>query len=333
MFGSTRPAWRLSLAGALFLLFGVVHAPNTLAQQRGRSSTAQSNASASSENKEQDANNLAEKKDVDTEHLFGFTEGADIGKKGDQEVVFDTVTRIGKRRAGPGPSGYDAVGTVLNYSIDLSDNFGIELGIFGDHHRIRNITGLDDRNAGNFDGVSVEFKYQLLKGSAEQPFGLAFETRPRFARVLPIEGRGADIFDFENVLQFDWQIVPGKLWYGGSVSFDPAAGRQRGSGDGYRTSAIIWSGALVGKVAEATYLGPEVRYGRGYDGIFLNQLTSEALFVGPALHHRFTEKAWITVAYSAQVWGRDTDPALARRGLGLNQFERHNLRVKVGVEF
>lgn len=275
----------------------------------------------------------AQAEEVDTEHLFGFTEGADIGKKDEQEVVLDTVTRIGKRRAGPGASGYAAVGTKLGYQIDLSDQFSVQIGLFGDHHRVRNITDLDDRNAGNFDGVSVELKYQFLKGSKEQPFGLAIESRPRFARVLPIEGRGADIFDFENILQFDWQIVPGKLWYGGNISFDPAAGRQRGSGDGYRSSTLLFSGALVGKVGVSTYLGPEVRYGRAYDGIFLNQLTSEAVFLGPAIHHRFTEKAWITVAYATQIWGRDTDPGLAGRGLGLNQFERHNLRVKVGMEF
>jgi hypothetical protein len=34
-----------------------------------------------------------------------------------------------------------------------------------------------------------------------------------------------------------------------------------------------------------------------------------------------------TVAYAGQVWGRDTDPALAGRSLGLNQFERHSLRA------
>lgn len=271
--------------------------------------------------------------EIDTEHLFGFTEGADAGEKGEQEVELDTVTRIGKRRAGPGLSGYDVVGTKFGYQFNPVDRFSIELSAFGDYHRIRNITDLDDRNAGNFDGISVELKYQFLKGSAEQPFGLALELRPRFARVLPIEGRGADIFDFENVLQFDWQIVPGKLWYGGNISFDPAAGRQRGSGEGYRTSALQWSGVLVGKVGDATYFGPELRYGRGYDGIFLNHITSEALLFGPALHHRFTEKAWITLAYAGQVWGHDTDPALARRGLGLNQFERHTLRVQVGMEF
>ena len=37
-------------------------------------------------------------KDVDTEHLFGFTEGSDAGEKGEQEVVVDTISRLSKRR-------------------------------------------------------------------------------------------------------------------------------------------------------------------------------------------------------------------------------------------
>ena len=37
--------------------------------------------------------------------------------------------------------------------------------------------------------------------------GLALELRPRFARVLPIEGNGADILDMETVLQLDLQLV------------------------------------------------------------------------------------------------------------------------------
>ncbi|GJD72844.1 hypothetical protein [Methylobacterium goesingense] len=272
-------------------------------------------------------------KDVDTEHLFGFTEGADAGEKGEQEVVLDTISRFGKRAAGPGGSRYRVLDTKLGYQFNPIDKLSIELGAFGNLRTSRNIVGLDDKSYGTFDGISVEVKYQFLKGSAEQPLGLAVELRPRFSRVLPIEGNGADIFDMESVLQLDVQIVPNKLWYGGNLSFEPAAGRQLGNGPGYRSSTLLWSNALVARIGENTYLGPELRYLRGYAGTFLNKLESEALFLGPALHHRFTEKTWLTVAYAGQVRGRDTGPDLTGRRLGLDQFERQNLRVKFGMEF
>ncbi|QRE73269.1 hypothetical protein F1D61_06110 [Methylobacterium aquaticum] len=272
-------------------------------------------------------------KDVDTEHLFGFTEGADAGEKGEQEAVVDTVTRIGKRTGGPGSSTYRVLDTRFAYQFNPIDKLSIEFSAFGTLRRQRNVLDLDDKSYGTFDGASLEVKYQFLKGSKEQPLGLALEVRPRFTRILPVEGQGADIFDIESLLQLDVQLVPDRLWYGSNISFEPAAGRRRGGGSGYRSSTFLWSNALVARVGESTYLGPEIRYLRGYDGTFLNQLESEALTVGPALHHRFTEKIWLTVAYAGQVWGRDADPALAGRALGLNQFERHHVRVKFGMEF
>ena len=34
---------------------------------------------------------------VDTEHIFGFTEGADIGDKGESELESITIGRLGKQ--------------------------------------------------------------------------------------------------------------------------------------------------------------------------------------------------------------------------------------------
>ena len=42
------------------------------------------------ENRDRDA-------DVDSEHLFGFTEGADIGAVGELELEQETTGRLGKR--------------------------------------------------------------------------------------------------------------------------------------------------------------------------------------------------------------------------------------------
>jgi len=330
MTGNTTLIRRMLPALGILLALAVL-AP-AQAERGSKPQTNQGSAPARSKGKDQEADK-SDKKDVDTEHLFGFTEGADAGEKGEQEVVVDTVTRLSKRRDGPGSSTYRVLDTRFAYQFNPIDKLSIEFSAFGTLRRQRNIVDLDDKAYGTFDGVSMEVKYQFLKGSKEQPLGLALEVRPRFTRVLPVEGNGADIFDIESILQLDVQVVPDKLWYGSNISFEPAAGRQRGGGPGYRSSTFLWSNALVGRIGENTYLGPEVRYLRGYEGTFLNQLESEALTVGPALHHRFTEKIWLTVAYAGQVWGRDTDPTLAGRALGLNQFERHNVRVKVGMEF
>ncbi|WP_437871925.1 hypothetical protein ACSD7O_05815 [Methylorubrum extorquens] len=330
MTGSNWPIRHVSVVAGVLLTLAIPSSAQ--AKPSDKPQTEQNGSPGSSADKDQKAEK-SDKKDVDTEHLFGFTEGADAGEKGEQEVVIDTVTRVSKRRDGPGPSTYRVLETRFAYQFNPIDKLSIEFSAFGTLRRQRNIVDLDDKSYGTFDGVSMEVKYQFLKGTKEQPLGLALEVRPRFTRILPVEGNGANIFDLESLLQLDVQVVPDKLWYGSNISFEPAAGCQRGGGPGYRSSTFLWSNVLVGRIGENTYFGPEVRYLRGYEGIFLNQLESEALTVGPALHHRFTEKIWLTAAYAGQVWGRDADPTLAGRALGLNQFERHNVRVKFGMEF
>lgn len=330
MHGQASSARRIPQLAVALLIAGFAVVPG-LAAEANDDKAKSSSKSGSSGGRD---DKFDKQKDVDTEHLFGFTEGSDAGEKGEQEVVVDTISRLSKRRNGPGSFTYRVFDTRFAYQFNPADRFSVELSAFGNLRRQRNITELDDKCYGTFDGASVELKYQFLKGSAEQPLGLAIELRPRFTRVLPVEGNGANVFDMESLVQLDVQVVPGKVWYGSNISFEPATGRQRGAaGQGYRSSTFLWSNAVVGQVAEGTFLGPEVRYLRGYDGVFLNRLESEAVFIGPALHRRFTEKVWLTLAYATQVWGRDTDPVYARRGLGLNQFERHNLRVKFGMEF
>ncbi|MEZ0251455.1 MAG: hypothetical protein ACAH20_10930 [Methylobacteriaceae bacterium] len=330
MTGSNWPIRHVSVVAGVLLTLAIPSSAQ--AKPSDKPQTQQNGSPGGSADKDQKAEK-SDQKEVDTEHLFGFTEGADAGEKGEQEVVIDTVTRVSKRRDGAGPSTYRVLDTRFAYQFNPIDKLSIEFSAFGTLRRQRNIVDLDDKSYGTFDGVSMEVKYQFLKGTKEQPLGLALEVRPRFTRILPVEGNGANIFDLESLLQLDVQVVPDKLWYGSNISFEPAAGRQRGGGPGYRSSTFLWSNVLVGRIGENTYFGPEVRYLRGYEGIFLNQLESEALTVGPALHHRFTEKIWLTAAYAGQIWGRDADPTLAGRALGLNQFERHNVRVKFGMEF
>ncbi|WP_245296429.1 hypothetical protein [Methylorubrum extorquens] len=204
--------------------------------------TEQNGSPGGSADKDQKAEK-SDKKDVDTEHLFGFTEGADAGEKGEQEVVIDTVTRVSKRRDGPGPSTYRVLDTRFAYQFNPIDKLSIEFSAFGTLRRQRNIVDLDDKSYGTFDGVSMEVKYQFLKGTKKQPLGLALEVRPRFTRILPVEGNGANIFDLESLLQLDVQVVPDKLWYGSNISFEPAAGRQRGGGPGDLTG-WLWTGLI-----------------------------------------------------------------------------------------
>lgn len=270
---------------------------------------------------------------VDTENLFGFTEGTDTGKKGEQEILVDTIGRFSKRRVGPGLSGYAAAQPIISYQYDPTDNFSIEPGLWFDARDSRNVAGVPDKSFGTFNGGSLELKYQFFKRTDQRPISVALQVEPEYARITPIEGQGADVFSVETRLIADARLVPDKLWAGVNLIYDPQVARLKGTGEVDRTSTLSVSGTLMAKVADNLFLGPEARYMRAYDGAFLNRFDGHAVFVGPVLHYQVMEKGFLTVAYSTQVFGHDRDPDFSDRAFNLNQFSRHNLRVRFGVEF
>ncbi|QIJ78101.1 hypothetical protein GU700_00345 [Methylobacterium sp. NI91] len=270
---------------------------------------------------------------VDTENLFGFTEGTDVGKKGEQEILVDTIGRFSKRRDGPGRSGYGAAQPIVSYQYDLTDNFSIEPGLWFDARDSRNVAGVSDKSFGTFNGGSLELKYQFFKRTDEQPFSVALQAEPQYARITPIEGQGADVFSVETRLIADARLVPDRLWAGINLIYDPQVSRLKGSGEVDRSSTLSVSGTLMTKVADNLFLGPEARYMRAYDGVFLNRFDGHAVFVGPVLHYQVMEKGFLTLAYSTQVFGHDRDPDFSDRAFNLNQFSRHNLRVRFDIEF
>jgi hypothetical protein len=105
-----------------------------------------------------------------------------------------------------------------------------------------------------------------------------------------------------------------------------------GTGEGVRESTFSWSNALSLRVAETTFVDAEVRYVRAYNWVFLNRFEGHALYLGPTLHQKIG-KGFITLAYSGQVAGEVRDPGFLDRAFNLTHFERHAVRIKVGMEF
>jgi hypothetical protein len=78
------------------------------------------------------------------------------------------------------------------------------------------------------------------------------------------------------------------------------------------------------------WVGAEARYLRSYNGTALNTLSGQAVYVGPTLYARLGERGWLSAAWNFQAWGE----AIGIPGaLDLVNFERHQLRFRVGYEF
>jgi hypothetical protein len=93
------------------------------------------------------------------------------------------------------------------------------------------------------------------------------------------------------------------------------------------------AGAAVGVMAQIRsgfLVGGEVRYFRKYDGIGLEHLVGQALFAGPTAYVQLSDRSRLTLAWSAQAWGRGTGSTAV---LDLVNFERHQARLTFGVNF
>ena len=104
---------------------------------------------------------------------------------------------------------------------------------------------------------------------------------------------------------------------GGATGSTPAGGPP-GSGNG------------AGNPASGFLIGGETRYLRKYDGIGIDQFAGQALFAGPTAYLQLSQRSRLTLAWSAQVWGRPTGSTTS---LDLVNFERHQARLIFGVNF
>src|ERR1700736_2409593 len=86
---------------------------------------------------------------IDTEHLFGFVMGTDVGSAGEREFQSQTTGRFSK--AG---GNYRAINQELELELVPVDNFRIEIGSAFAAHDINGITDFEDRRQSAWQGLS-----------------------------------------------------------------------------------------------------------------------------------------------------------------------------------
>ena len=96
---------------------------------------------------------------VDTEHMFGFTEGSDIGEKGETELMSETTGHFGKLGGS-----YAQVGSMLEAKHTLAENFRVSAAA---------TAGLFRHDRRDRPGRSPE---QGVPGSCRSARGIAFST-------------------------------------------------------------------------------------------------------------------------------------------------------------
>jgi hypothetical protein len=267
------------------------------------------------------ANTGARASDTDTEHLFGFTEGADIGKAGEREAESETIARFGKA-AGT----YAAVTQNDQVKWMPVQNFRLGANVALGYFDISGVPGLPDSRFATLQGVSLEARTMLLDRRCA-PFSLTFIAEPRWGRVDDIIGSGASSFGGTLTVAIDRELIEDRLFGALNVLYDSEGTRWPGAWQ-YDAKVGV-SAALSTRINSALFLGGEVRYLRAYGSLGLDGFSGQALFAGPTLYLKLSQRMALSAAWNAQLTGRGATGS----SLDLTHFERQQAKLRINFNF
>ena len=281
---------------------------------------------------------------VETDSLFGFTEGSDTGDAGEREVSYQLT---GRRLRGW--NGYTASdhGVALEYGV--RDDLKLGIGTSLDVYRFPRPNLTSDQIAASDDSneliplfhrqslaqsLSGDLKYRILERGPENPIGLALALEPQYRRVLDGRGFHTQLFQFETRLIADTALIPDRLFAAANLAWEPGI-TSTFEKKTARDTTVQASLALAGRVAESVFLGAEARYLGSFEGYTFRKPPDFGIFVGPTFFAKLSEKVNVSAAYGIRVGGviRKAPEPVPDFGNVPAPAERHHVRVKVGYTF
>ena len=79
------------------------------------------------------------KQEIDTQFIFGFTSGADVGELGEKEIEHETIARLNKRGGS-----YVGLSDQTRAEFVPVQNLGLELGLPIVYYDIAGVSGFDN---------------------------------------------------------------------------------------------------------------------------------------------------------------------------------------------
>jgi len=268
--------------------------------------------------------NCVRSEGIDTEHLFGFMIGTDVGSVGEREFQSQTTGRFSKTGGH-----YRAINQELELEFVPAKNFRIEIGGAFASHDINSVPGFEDRRQLAWQGASLDLRYRFLDRDVAS-VGLTFAVEGHANRIDDTTAAVVRNYGTGLTLAFDRELVPNFAVAALNLIYQPDWTRLLGTGAAEQESTIGAAFGLMAQVRPGFFVGGEARYLRKYEGIGLDEFAGQALFVGPTAYFKLSEKSRLTAAWSFQAWGRS---ARSSPALDLVNFERHQARLVFGVNF
>jgi hypothetical protein len=261
--------------------------------------------------------------EIETEHLFGFTIGADVNELGEREFESEVTDRIGKQAGF-----YSALSQTYEAKITPVDNFLVGVATALSHFGISVVPDLMDQQQTTLQGLSFEVRYKLID-KERGPFSMTIIAQPRWDRLDDIGGDAINGYGGRLTVVFDKELVANRIFGAVNVLYDIEASHLIAADTWQHDSRIGLSAALTGQVRPALFVGGEVRYLRAYSGLGLDTFAGQAIFVGPTMYYQLTKKSALSAAWDFQVSGRT---ALGG-SLDLTHFERQHALVRFNYMF
>ncbi|MGH6796381.1 MAG: hypothetical protein ACREDH_14585 [Methylocella sp.] len=262
--------------------------------------------------------------ELESKYIFGFTVGSDIGEEGERELEFETNLAFQKRTGS-----YAALDQEVELEYNPTDSTQIEVAAHGVSTWIAGVEGFDDRHGANFGGLSTVFRYLVIGRGPGAPVGLQIAVEPEWSRVDDA-GKLTTDFDAETSIIADTELVPNRLFAAFNATYTPETARQFGTPEWQGASTLGLKTALTYRITSKVALGGELEYFRAYGGAGFNRFAGDALFAGPTCFIVFTNKLFVSAAYSTQIAGHAAADA---NFLDLTNFTRSKARLKLIWEF
>jgi hypothetical protein len=250
---------------------------------------------------DEDKDKDKDKNEIDTDNLFGFVVGTDVGERGEREFESETEGRLGKS-----DGFYSAVSQTFQAQFTPLENLQLTPSVAFVAHDISSVPDLNDRNQIALQALAFEMKYRLLDRQ-HAPFGLAIDVEPQWGFVDETSGEPADQYGVDLTLAFDKELVPNRVVAAFNLLYQPETTRFHATDMWQHESAFGVAAGLMAQVRPGILVGAEARYLRKYDGLALDSFSGHALFLGPTVFVQLSEQSHLSVSWSVQVAGRSTD--------------------------
>lgn len=261
--------------------------------------------------------------EIDSEHMFGFTEGSDIGAPHQLEAEVEEIGRWG-RLGGT----YSAFSTNFNLKYPLTESFRIAGGLTATRFDSSGVTGIDDMARFAVDRIVAEFRWRPLDRETA-PVGLTFVAAPFYGFVDDVSGTPADAFGATLIAIADRALIHDRLYGAVNLVWQFARVRPYATETYEDASLLGFSASFTTRIADWLYLGGEARYLRAFDGMALNSLAGQTVYVGPNFYMPFAKGMSLSGGWNIQTWGQTTGLA---PGLDLASFDSQLFKIRFAID-